>query len=796
VPVEAVKFGDNELALDPPWDIIDYIKELLERLTRGIQSIIDTITGRVGGALDTLGGFLREIRDRLSSEIGKIVDKIESAATTIATKITDKIGEFIDTITGAIDYFIGKLHEFMSSLAAAITSVINGIKEKLGDIIGTIRDAIGNAIERITDWIGRLWERLKETYETIRDAITGAIRHAVQAVGEWIRDAWERITTAVRTAYERIRETTERIYRQVSEFITTWVRRIWNWLQDIWEKIETNVRQALLRFFMFLRDAWGRATEAAQAIWKLGEIVWNAVVTGDYEKAFGIVDAFFRGIGLPAPVRMIRSFVSAVAYFWLTVELQFIPLRMQAELNAIKMIRPSGLDLQTCALAVHLGYIGEGEFYESAARLGIPNEIARAAFATLRRFPTPGELISAWLRGIIDEGTLNSMLGLLGYDGRGIGILKSLAWVMPSPSDLIRMAVREVFSPEIVEKFGMMEDFPPEFAELARKIGISEEVAKWYWAAHWDLPSATMGFEMFHRGIIDEEELKLLLRALDVMPFWRDKLIQLSYNVVTRVDARRLYKLGVWDEERLYKEYLAMGYRPEDARALVEFTKQYYSPEDETELDRYFEAFQKLVIKAYKKGNITRDEAKAYLLESRTTEEKAELLLSLADAEIALLGGEEEVIPLRTRTINIVLDAYKRGVITASEVKEYLSLLNVPENEQEWYLRLSEFEVMADDMVTLLEIAHRKYAERTWTREEAATFLSQIGLTGQKIHELLNRWEIDRLATFRKPTEAQFRAALKKGLISIEEYKEELRGLGYDEKYVELLAKLATGGGE
>jgi len=459
-------------------------------------------------------------------------------------------------------------------------------------------------------------------------------------------------------------------------------------------------------------------------------------------------------------------------------------------MEATWSLRPSGLDLQTMALGVHLGYVGEGEFYESAKRLGIPDTLARAAFATIRKFPAPGQLMEAHLRGIISDSEFANTLRALGYDDAAIRVFRELEYVMPSPSDLIRMAVREVFSPEIAQKFGLFEDFPKEFAELGKKIGLSEEIARWYWAAHWELPSATQGFEMFHRGIITEEELKMLLRALDVMPFWREKLIQLSYNVVPRVDARRLYKMGIWDEERLYKEYLAMGYRPEDARGLVEFTKRYYAPEDLTELDEYQQKISKIIVKAYKMGNITRDEAKAMLIETGNTEEKAELLLSLADAEISLLGGDEDVIPRRNRTINIIMDAYKRGVITSQEAREYLGMLNVPESEQEWYIRLSDFEVMADDMVTLLEIAHRKFAERTWTEEQTRTFLSSLGLEGRKISELINRWTIDRMASFRKPTEAQFRAALQAGIITIDEYAEELRGLGYDERYVQMLVEL------
>ena len=84
------------------------------------------------------------------------------------------------------------------------------------------------------------------------------------------------------------------------------------------------------------------------------------------------------------------------------------------------------------------------------------------------------------------------------------------------------------------------------------KAGLPEEQARNYWAAHWELPSAQMGYAMFQRRIIDHETLVMLLKSLDIMPFWRDKLIEMSYNPLTRVDVRRMYGLGVLSEEEVY----------------------------------------------------------------------------------------------------------------------------------------------------------------------------------------------------------------------------------------------------
>lgn len=57
----------------------------------------------------------------------------------------------------------------------------------------------------------------------------------------------------------------------------------------------------------------------------------------------------------------------------------------------------------------------------------------------------------------------------------------------------------------------------------------------------------------------------------DFPAFWRPRLLALSYNVLTRVDARRAYELGLFSDEKLISIYEDRGYKHSDAVALVDF---------------------------------------------------------------------------------------------------------------------------------------------------------------------------------------------------------------------------------
>ena len=183
-------------------------------------------------------------------------------------------------------------------------------------------------------------------------------------------------------------------------------------------------------------------------------------------------------------------------------------------------------------------------------------------------------------RGVIDDFFYYSHMAEHGFDKVWSDYFMQSVESYPGVGDIVRMAVREAFTPEIAEKFGQYEDFPEAAVPIAEKAGIPRDILTWFWAAHWDLPSAMLGYEMLHRGIITEGELKMLLRALDVMPFWRDKLIAISWNVPTRVDVRRFWEMGTIDETRLREIYTGLGYHGKDLEDYILWTKVYVALPD------------------------------------------------------------------------------------------------------------------------------------------------------------------------------------------------------------------------
>jgi len=353
-------------------------------------------------------------------------------------------------------------------------------------------------------------------------------------------------------------------------------------------------------------------------------------------------------------------------------------------------------------------------------------------FELARPMPGVGDLQDAYFREFITEEEFNKYMKRLGWDDKEIALLKKLMYRIPPLQDIIRMAVRECFTPEIAEKFGQYEDIPAEYMEWARKSGLSEFWAKAYWAAHWELPSITMAFEMFHREVISEDELKLLLRAQDVMPFWRDKLIKISYNPLTRVDLRRIWELGLISEEELERRLRHIGYSPEDAKLMLE----YYKVEKKyARLAQQAEGLQLIkseVLKAYSIGAITRTEAIDRLVKLNYDPDEAELLIAIEDLK--------KETARREKAINAAKKAYVAGKI--------------------------------------------KY-------EDLVIKLSSLGITGKELKEHLDDAQSSRMEKIRELSKDDILSAMNAGIIQEQQAYERLTGLGYSAEDAKILIGLA-----
>jgi len=246
------------------------------------------------------------------------------------------------------------------------------------------------------------------------------------------------------------------------------------------------------------------------------------------------------------------------------------------------------------------------------------------------------------------------------------------------------MAVREAFTPDIAQKFGLYQDYPSAFGEYMAKQGYSDEWAKRWWAAHWDLPSATMGMEMLHRGIIGSGDFSTLLRALDVSPYWRPKIESLSYSPYTRVDVRRMFQVGVIkSRDELVRAYKDLGYDDTKAGNLADFTVIEYGESER-------EATKTDILQAYQIGRLSSAEASGMLADMGYPDWIIQTYLGRVDlARITRTTNEQ---------IGYTKTLYVNGQFSKSDVHTQLGKIPLPAAEIERYL--DEWEIPRQSKIT------------------------------------------------------------------------------------------------
>ena len=317
--------------------------------------------------------------------------------------------------------------------------------------------------------------------------------------------------------------------------------------------------------------------------------------------------------------------------------------------------------------------------------------------------PASQDIVALQLRKDPELSGLDPELRKIGIHPDYFSLYKELAYQIPPVADIITMAVREAFSPTIAARFGQYEDFPPDFAKYAAMKGLDEEWAKRYWAAHWSLPSPQQGFQMLHRGVIDNAELNMLMRAQDIMPFWRDKLMRIAYRPLTRVDVRRMYREGVLDEGEVFASYLDQGYDEKNAERMADFTvKQTLSS-----LSKFTSSD---IIKAFANRMISAGDAKSLLRTIGVRAEDANYIISTAEYKRKWAFTDQQIKGIR--------NLYKKKQLDENTARSRLAGLNLPSDQIEVLMQQWYYDIKAEPVAT-------------WTTAQTLGFLKK-GLVTRK----------------------------------------------------------------
>lgn len=381
----------------------------------------------------------------------------------------------------------------------------------------------------------------------------------------------------------------------------------------------------------------------------------------------------------------------------------------------------------------------------------------------------PISLITAWRRDPAAYEQYFDDLRDQGWSNDRIEALKFFTLFMPSAQDLVNWQAKEVFEPDMISKYGLDDEFEGLDLTLFGKIGVTEEQARNYWRAHWEHPELRTIIEMLRRTGFTEDDMREWFRLVEIPPYWRDKLIEISYEVPTRVDVRRWWDMRTIDEARLREIYVHRGYHGKDLDDYVLWTKVYV-------------AFPDLIAR-WRNGWITIDEVRAELVGYGMPAERVEELL---ETKFKATAGEHTTAE-RDITKTDIIKGVKKGVITRGEGMELLMDMGYGEADADYILSINipvdeEDVVVNQRELTKTDILKGLKAEII-TEAEVLERLKEIRYSPLDAEFLLKIYK----ALVKPPTEPREREAskadivlaVKKGLITPENGYLMLQDIGF-----------------
>jgi len=395
------------------------------------------------------------------------------------------------------------------------------------------------------------------------------------------------------------------------------------------------------------------------------------------------------------------------------------------------------------------GLINKETFMQIMKDWGYSEANAEGFFFALQNRATVSELIRGIFYLTAKPDNIDTVWHLISERLREYGYTEDQAELitnsykyLPSLNDVLQWMAKEAFEEDMVQALGLDEEFPQLFAEYAAKLGVPPDDAKRFWRAHWSTIGFSQMADAFHRHRAEayvrgwyEHEMNqwkrnwdVFFRQAEVPRFYREMLQKITYNVITRVDARRMYEMGFLDKDELTAIYIAQGYTKEDAEKMSDWVAW--------ETQRY---------------------------------------------------DEED---LRGLTKSNIENLYKYGLINDNEYINLMNKIGYGEETSEYSLQLLKSNIFMENFKSRVDIIKKKYLKGLLTADQARHALIQLGADATWVDEAVASWETDRIEQIKQLSKDDIKQAVRYGILKIQEGFKKLIEIGYNKDDAKILLQI------
>lgn len=307
-------------------------------------------------------------------------------------------------------------------------------------------------------------------------------------------------------------------------------------------------------------------------------------------------------------------------------------------------------------------------YYDKMEAWGYSHDVAEEVLNSNKTWQDMSSIIRWGWRNDKPDDEIVTILVQHGWEETDAERMVEVAKFYPSPGDLVNWQAKEVFEPEMVSHYGLDAELGELDLSMFKRAGMTEEQARNYWIAHWEHASWTQLQQMLFRlDDVTEEDVRRWFRLVEIPPFWRQKMIDTAYHPYTRVDVRRMHKIGVFGtgedaDVKLRKAYTDLGFHGQTADNMVIFTKKYNKQSGESASR---DLTRSMIEKAYDIGYIQRTQAEEYLSDMGYDENEVVFILGSLEADRALSTGGD--------WLTLLKNQLSAGLRTRPEVEQKLA---------------------------------------------------------------------------------------------------------------------------
>jgi len=447
-----------------------------------------------------------------------------------------------------------------------------------------------------------------------------------------------------------------------------------------------------------------------------------------------------------------------------------------------------------------------------------------------------------WLQGkgvtVPEDGELSGLLGFLTKAGGwlaqnvigtaiGFGVGQSLSAVLnPYFTDLVQSAWRShpnaVLTPEqlavAVLKGHLRQG---EAAEEAKASGIDAE----RFQTMVDVAGLPPGVEallmLWRRGALSDADLERAVRQSNIRAEWLETIKDLGVQwptwatfldaylmgQATEGEARELYGRAGGDPELFDLMYATRGQAPTPVQAL-ELLNRGIIPERGTGIDAtsYEQAFLEgpwrnkwlepfLALRTYivpPRSVVPMVRSGAWTAERGIEELAKSGVPSDVAAAMVTEASNDATAEDRELTKAEVLALFGGQFLDRAEAQQLLELIGYGPDQVAMLLDLTETKRLRAFRDRLVATVRAKYVSRKIEELDVVTALDGLGVPNDARDQYLDLWTQERAATTADLTLAQWQAAVKRGLVSMEDFGAEMTRRGYSDAEVAILVGLTT----